>query len=542
MIGRTFGKYRIVEQIGAGGMGVVYRAEHTLLGSFAALKMLLPTHVQEQDVVTRFINEARATAAVKHAGIVDILDVGRELDCVYMLMEYLSGELLAHRLARVGRMPVPQALRLCGHLARSLAVAHHAGIVHRDLKPDNIFLIEDLAEDGGERTKIIDFGIAKLLDTNSAASLTRTGVIMGTPVYMAPEQCKGKGHVDHRADLYALGCILFHMMCGQPPFHGDGAGEILAQHIFVPPPQPSTILQTPEPEVDAFMAHVLAKDAQNRIQSAEQMVSVIDALLQRRPMSHVHIASLPSTVSDTAATRVLARIPVAQTTLNSSASVVSMPVSGQPRRTRLAASLLFASVTALLVVGALWTADVPDPSPSPASPVATKPIIDASAHSMGRTMDARIPQRIDITDAGTGVGDRRVDAGAVIESEARIYVIDSQPPGAQLFKGERLIGVTRHEISISPGQTYRLRIEMAGFLSSNITVPDDDDNGDGVVAVMLERQPVGRSRANEPQDTREPESDSRTKNPKTRSSSKRSPFKKQVDLDRVTPRELGWDD
>jgi len=206
----TVGSYQITGTIGQGGMGQVYLARHTLLGRPAAVKMLLPVFSQDPEQVARFFNEARAATAVRHAGIVEIYDFGFHTDgCAYIAMEFLEGESLASRLAR-GRAPVTSALAVARQIANVLASAHAKGIVHRDLKPDNVFLVPDSELPSGERVKVLDFGIAKLTADVGQAHMTRTGSIMGTPSYMAPEQCRGVP-VDQRADLYSLGCILFEI-------------------------------------------------------------------------------------------------------------------------------------------------------------------------------------------------------------------------------------------------------------------------------------------------------------------------------------------
>jgi serine/threonine-protein kinase len=167
---------------------------------------------------------------------------------------------------------------LCRQVGGALAAAHGKGIIHRDLKPDNIFIVADPDTLEGERTKILDFGIAKLAnDVPDQASVTRTGVMMGTPTYMAPEQCKGAGQVDPRADLYSLGCILFEMVCGRPPFVAEGAGEVMASHIWAVPPVPSSVAPV-TPTLDQLILCALAKEPAHRFHSAEHMVAALQSL------------------------------------------------------------------------------------------------------------------------------------------------------------------------------------------------------------------------------------------------------------------------
>jgi len=235
MIGRVVGGHRLIARLGAGGVGVVYRAEDTLLGRTTAVKMLHRELCTDQEVVQRFFNEARAESAMRHLGIVDIYAFGHHTDgAAFMVMEYLEGESLRERLSRLGVLSIPQAITIAGQVASALSAAHDHQIVHRDLKPDNVFLIADADMPGGERIKLLDFGIAKLAADETSAFRTRTGVIMGTPAYMAPEQCAGVTEIDRRADLYALGCTLYQMLCGRAPFEG-AAGEILAAQMRTRP-------------------------------------------------------------------------------------------------------------------------------------------------------------------------------------------------------------------------------------------------------------------------------------------------------------------
>ncbi|HTJ41764.1 MAG TPA: serine/threonine-protein kinase [Kofleriaceae bacterium] len=278
MIGEVLGNYRVLQKIGEGGMGAVYLAEHQLIGRQAALKVLLREMSHRQDLVTRFFNEARAATAVKHPGIVEIYDFGYHHDgSAYIVMEFLEGESLQMRLRRAGTLPEARAAALCRQVAGALGAAHGKGIVHRDLKPDNIFIVRDPDIAEGERTKILDFGIAKLATTElpaGATPMTRTGMVMGTPAYMSPEQCKGAGAVDARADLYALGCILFEMVCGRAPFVAEGAGEVMAQHIYAPVPQPSS-LKPVTPALEQVLLRALAKEPAHRFQSADEMIHAL---------------------------------------------------------------------------------------------------------------------------------------------------------------------------------------------------------------------------------------------------------------------------
>jgi tRNA A-37 threonylcarbamoyl transferase component Bud32 len=278
------GTYRIVKKLGEGGMGAVYLAEHALLGRRAAVKVLQPALSANQDIVQRFFNEARAATAIADPGIVQIFDFGYHTDgSAYIVMEFLEGEALDARLKRFGRLAPEDALRILRQVAASLHAAHGRGIVHRDLKPENIFLVPDREVAGGERAKILDFGIAKLTNDAGSKVKTQTAAIMGTPVYMSPEQCRGAGYVDHRSDLYSLGCVLYHLLVGRPPFDGEGVGEIIAAHLREPAPVPSALAPGVPPAVDALVARCLAKQPEARFATAAELAETCAALLSAAP-------------------------------------------------------------------------------------------------------------------------------------------------------------------------------------------------------------------------------------------------------------------
>jgi eukaryotic-like serine/threonine-protein kinase len=282
MIGRTIGTYTLVEKLGQGGMGEVYLAEHRRIGRRAAIKFLLPAFSKDADVVTRFFNEARAASVIKHPGIVEIYDCDVVDEEAYIVMEYLEGESLAATLRRTGALanePIAIAA-VVGQIASALAAAHRKQIIHRDLKPENIFLSVEESARAPFVVKILDFGIAKLTAPGGGGSNTRTGGLLGTPVYMSPEQCRGLSTIDHRADIYALGCVLFEMATGRHVFVKDAAGDLLVAHIIETAPRISAF----RPEVPSWMddlaARMLAKGPDDRPSSMDEIVSAMESFLQ----------------------------------------------------------------------------------------------------------------------------------------------------------------------------------------------------------------------------------------------------------------------
>lgn len=282
MLGQVVGKYRIAEQIGEGGMGMVYRAEHLVLGSPAAVKMLLPRWTQHRQVVDRFFTEARAASAIRHVGIVQVFDSGLLPNGqAYIAMELLEGMSLGDLLDRERALPPALAATICCQVLAALDAAHVVGVIHRDLKPDNIQLVHDASAPASLRVKLLDFGIAKLLQDSVAAAgggrraATRGGVLLGTPAYMSPEQCRGS-NVDARSDLYAAGCILFEMLTGAPPFDGDTGPDIVAKHLHDPPPKLRSINASLPVELEQLLARMLAKDPAQRAPSAAWSLATLE--------------------------------------------------------------------------------------------------------------------------------------------------------------------------------------------------------------------------------------------------------------------------
>lgn len=379
MIGATAGSYRILRQIGEGGMGAVYLGEHSMLGRPAAIKILLPAFSQNREMVGRFFNEARATTAIRHPGIVDIYDFGFLPDgAAFIAMEMLDGESLASRLQRVGRLPVGAAIDIGRQVAAALHAAHSRGITHRDLKPDNIFLVHD--PEIGERVKLLDFGIAKLV-TEDAANRTRTGVVMGTPLYMSPEQCRGIAGLDSRADLYSLGCVLYELVSGRPPFVAESTGDIIAHHLyFQPDPVRKHDASVPEPLETLIMA-LLAKEPAMRPASAADVSAILDGwrTVARVSSSSLTHAAQPAAVTVRPGGPIVAAVP---TTLSGAAAAVATATGATSRVGSSRPWLRLAAISTVVVAaGAITVAIVmrrPDPSATVAATAPAVPVASAS--------------------------------------------------------------------------------------------------------------------------------------------------------------------
>lgn len=262
------GKYKLVRLIAEGGMGQVYEALHVELGRRAAIKLLRPDIALNEETTARFFNEARAASFVAHAGLVQVHEYGHLDDGgAYIVMEYVQGEVLRERLQKCGgRLPVALAIPVARQIASALHAAHEKGIVHRDLKPENVKLVPDDEAAIGERAKVLDFGVAKLLSSEAGRSPHQTlpGQLLGTPVYMAPEQAGAGGGIGPHTDVYALGVVLFELLSGHPPFVGEEATQLIGQHLFVKPPLLRAELSDADPALDELLQRMLAKGPELR--------------------------------------------------------------------------------------------------------------------------------------------------------------------------------------------------------------------------------------------------------------------------------------
>ena len=280
LLGTTVGAYRVARLLGIGGMGRVYKGVHPTIGSRVAIKVLSRECSDRRDLVERFFAEAKAVNLIRHESIVNVLDLAMLPDGrPYIIMEYLDGAplsaLVDHAVATRAPIPLGGLARLAAEVLDALGAAHGKGIVHRDLKPDNIFVTP------GGRPKVLDFGIAKLSDSAPGTG-TATGSLLGTPHYMAPEQASGKP-VDHRADLYAMGVILFECATGQKPFLADSLFDLLRTHVEAPPPSPRQLRPDMPQELEQLILVALAKAPEQRFASAQAMSMALQHATQQLP-------------------------------------------------------------------------------------------------------------------------------------------------------------------------------------------------------------------------------------------------------------------
>ncbi len=344
LINTTVGNYKVTKLLGEGGMGMVYLGEHPVIGRKVAIKVLHAALAADKDIVSRFFTEARAIHMIGHPNIVEILDFGATPDGQpYFIMEYLTGEALSERVAR-GPMSGEEVGPIADQMCRALAAAHAKGIVHRDLKPHNIQILE---RDGALLVKILDFGVAKILAApdGSESVKTRTGSLMGTPLYMSPEQCKGAGLLDHRTDIYSLGVMLFEMLAGRPPFLAEGIGELFAMHMLEPAPNLLDFAPQTPPAMAAAVMKALNKELDDRFPSMEEFrraflgeVAIAPTAARATSIKKPGMRSMPGVQVS----------PQAQSTTLSSATSEIDDEFGPPKRKT---GLIVGAVVALAAIG-----------------------------------------------------------------------------------------------------------------------------------------------------------------------------------------------
>jgi serine/threonine protein kinase len=284
-VGGQIGRYILVDKLGQGSFGLVFRARDTVLDRMVAIKVLNPAHQYNADVLRRFLQEALASARVCHPGIVTVHDFGTVKtsmsETAYIVLELLQGESLSARIARTGRLQDVWAVEIIRQVASALDTAHRAGVLHRDLKSDNIYLVADPAAVAGERVKVLDFGLAKV----GAGVHTAHNTVFGTPKYMSPEQCRSAAEIDERSDIYSLGCVLFELLTGRTPFNGE-LRALLDAHKRAMPPRVVQFVPEISTALDELVAKMLAKDPAQRPQTMLELhdaLYAINALAAQQP-------------------------------------------------------------------------------------------------------------------------------------------------------------------------------------------------------------------------------------------------------------------
>jgi serine/threonine-protein kinase len=445
-------------------MGEVFLGEHRNIDRKAAIKLLLQEYSANEEIVGRFFQEARAASRIKHPGIVEILDcdmhpTGR----AYIVMEFLEGESLRECLARVGRMDQGSALEIVHQIALALEAAHAKGIVHRDLKPDNVFLVSSAGTPGPPLVKILDFGIAKLASEGDGGhQRTKTGNILGTPLYMSPEQCRGAGKVDLKADVYSLGCITYELLSGQPPFVRDGAGELLVAHLMEEPKDLAASVPDLLPGLSPLVMSMLAKDPARRPASMAEIAAKLESLagIAPAPAHPVHVTgrqSFPGLKPPSEpGLRPAPPSPATETTLGRTAGEV-VEADVLPRSNR--RGLLIGggvAVAAAIAVFALRGSGKHDAAPeTPPTPVAaTAPAAPEKPAAAAPTPDVRL--EIDSTPPGAELW-----VEGETSARGRTPLTVALPAGAPAARATlKSPGFADRALSLDPGGETKLMLRL----------------------------------------------------------------------------------
>jgi serine/threonine protein kinase len=507
--GTMVGGYQVTEKIGQGGMGQVYAASHPLIGKKVAIKILAPQCVAVPDLVRRFIEEARAVNKIGHPHIIDIFSFGQLPDGRhFMVMEYLEGKNLAQRLERE-TIPVPELRRLLVQICEALEAAHGAGIVHRDLKPENIWIVQKPQEES--HIKLLDFGIAKLLSADTGR-ITQTGAAMGTPQFMPPEQCLGRP-VDHRADIYSFGIILYLVFTGHLPFNGSTLAEIVYRHTTEAPRPPSEHRPLPA-ALEKLILDCLAKEPEMRPRSAREVAERLDAVLSGS--SRTSTVVLSNEVARGARGRTPERsdsegpprwAPPANARsweqLEQAVSGTTAPAGGRPSRT-LAGVLLGIGICTLGAGLVLSRADRPPPGQVEALATAAETRLNEAIASGGRALEpraaeaARVPQLESALKLGNGatLAEVRGTVRDLLNTEDWWAPFRAPPMVSALLSGDGTLASVGPGLAEVVGSDLVKRARSNGIASGLLpgqdrvfygaaTLVDGNDRGPGAPLVVL---------------------------------------------------------
>lgn len=445
-IGRVLANvYKVEAKIGEGGMGAVYRATHVHIGKQVAVKVLTELIAKKGDSVERLKQEAIAASSIDHDNIVDVISFDRFEDgSVFIVMEFLRGESLAERLDRLRdakqRMPLSEVITIALQVCDALGAAHARNIVHRDLKPENIFLAKKGEK---ERVKVLDFGISKIKTADAEqVRMTRTGQLVGTPLYMSPEQARGETDIDRRVDLYALGVMLFEMLTGAPPFDGRNYFELLWKHGNEPAPS----LQSRSPDagyplaLDAALQCALAKDKNVRFATMQDFADALRNIAPDASLSGVSIPPEARLSAPSNAAPAPVKTEAASATPSVSETAISLPATKPMWPMAVGASALLT----LALGGIYWGTRTPEVTPITmpvVAPVAEAEVVQAPAEVVPQPLPPVAPPTPALVTLSIG----------------------STPTNAQVWQGETLLCTTPCLEDFNEGEALVLTFRHAGY-------------------------------------------------------------------------------
>jgi len=467
-------RYKIVERLGDGAMGHVFIAETVAFGRRVAVKLLRPELLASASFRQRFQQEAEAVAKIDHPNVARFLDlvVGNP---TFLVMEYVRGPTLDELLAKERQLAPERAAALAARLAWALEAAHQAGIVHRDIKPTNVIVSPDIER--GEEPKLIDFGLAKLASQTSESGLTRTGQIVGTPAYMSPEQIAARP-VDARSDVYALGCLLYEMVAGRPPFSGADDVQVLYKQMHEKPPSVTALAPAVPRALEAVLDKAMAKAPEARYQSMRELALALGKVAGR--------GAAPGWVPPVAAA-----LPPRKRALAIGALVAALVFAALGIGFGAARLGRSKGTTGLFVLstpsGARVTVDgkpVADATPAALTPIApgAHTVTITRAEGRGAAVERRVVVR---------PGEREV-VNVVLPPASHTVAVHSVPEGATVYLDGRLVaGETPTTVEVSDDDFHELRVERAGFETAVKPITPDDREAQLTVSLQPERRPRG---------------------------------------------------
>ncbi|MDF3066434.1 MAG: serine/threonine protein kinase [Polyangiaceae bacterium] len=466
------GRYKVEALLGEGGMGVVYRCVHTIIGKRVAMKVLRADLARDAEVTERFLNEAKSASSIGNAHIIDISDFGQFQDgSTYFVMEFLVGQPLTKIVEGGQAVPVPRILNIARQLAEGLSAAHAVNIVHRDLKPDNIFLIDR----GGEKdfVKILDFGIAKVSTSGEGAKLTRAGAVFGTPHYMSPEQAAGQP-VDHRGDVYSFGVILYELASGRVPFDADNFMGILTQHMYKAPVPIRALVPQPQgvpPGLEAIVLKCLSKRPEHRYQSMDELIADLDKL---------KAGSVPSAVPEMMSRSGGFNVPADYF----AKPQMPEPVPASPQSTReksrwpLLAGVAGVAAAVAIVSGIFANSSRSSARPSSAEPTKSEPVLPVSTPS---------------------------GPAAPVTPPAKQVALAVVPPEAHVFDGDKDLGNSPVLLSVEDGKPLKLSARMDGYKDLELTIDGKSPRESAKLSRLPSKVGVARPQPKKPLETAKPE-------------------------------------
>jgi serine/threonine-protein kinase len=459
LIGQTLGgRYLLKHAIGRGGMGVVYEAEHVGLGKRIAIKLLIDQFSEDREVLARFHQEARTASRIGHENIIDILDIGDHDGRSYIAMELLEGADLRRAFVAAGaRLSLARTLPILRQIVRGLGAAHDKGVIHRDMKPENVFLTE--RGDRADFVKIMDFGISKIKAAHdSQVRLTQTGAVIGTPMYMAPEQGLGRPDIDHRADIYSVGVMMYELLAGRPPFQAATYLGLMTEHLQSSPPPLRQFRPELSPSLEAVVLRALEKDPAQRFANMHQLGEALAAAAS---------TGVESAVAPTVAPAAVTAPSAATSTRSSRARAAALAQAGPttpaapPGRTLGLGAGLAAAVLVLAVVVVLVVRARPSPNPAPTLPAVAKAPAEAAPSIIAT--GAPGPSAAGAVRAPAEVASAAATMGTL--------EVDSTPRGATVVLDGEERGHTPLVIERVATGDHRVRLILAGYEPIDLAKP-----------------------------------------------------------------------